>query len=89
MPTFISVHVTTCMTRQEVEKLTQRFVRDADGAVALRQCICNTIKGRMVCIWEASDAETLTGWLQRRQVKFRSEEEWLMEAQIDLRPIKN
>ena len=83
MPKFISVHVTSCMTRQDVQKLARRFALEGTGDVKSIKVQCDTVAGRMICEWEATNQDSLTDWLATRNVRFRSGEEWIAKIQIE------
>jgi hypothetical protein len=79
----ITAHITSCMTRQDLEKLVRRFMTESDGGVKSVRVQCDTMAGRMICEWEAPDSDTLTKWLAKRNVRFRSSEEWIMTVQME------
>ena len=85
MPKFLTTHVTSCMTRQDVEKLTKRFLAESSGDIKIQRVQCDTLEGRMICEWEAPDKETLVGWLEKRNVRFRSDQEWAIRVQMETR----
>ena len=84
MSRFVSAHVTNCMTRQDLEKLVRRFMTESDGGVKNLRTQCDTMAGRMICEWEAPDQDSLIKWLQKRNVRFRGTEEWLMVVQMEI-----
>ncbi len=49
MPKFISAHVTTQITRQQIEQLVKRFAEASSGGIRHLRLQCNTIVGRMIC----------------------------------------
>ncbi len=83
MPRFVSVHVTSCMTRQDVDRLVRRFFQDTSGDVRCLRVQCDTVAGRMVCEWEGPDSDTIKNWLVAKNVRFRGTEEWLMRVQME------
>jgi hypothetical protein len=83
VPKFVSAHIIACMTRQDVEKLVKRFVEESGHEVRSLRVQCDTVLGRMVCEWEAPDKETLVKWLERCNVRFRGNDEWVMRVQIE------
>lgn len=85
MPRFISAHVTTCMTRQDLDRLLKRLLREATAEVKLLHVNCDTVSGRMVCEWEAENQDDLVAWLGKRNVRFRGQEEWCMRVQLESR----
>ncbi|MSS71327.1 MAG: hypothetical protein EXS64_07540 [Candidatus Latescibacteria bacterium] len=84
MPKFITAHITSCMTRQDVERLVKRFAEESSDGVRNLRTQCDTVLGRMVCEWEAPDREALVRWLAGRNVRFRGQEEWVMHVQMEL-----
>lgn len=83
MPRYLTAHVTSCMTRQDVERLAKRFEVEGTGVIRHLRTVCDTVEGRMVCEWEAPDREALVDWLKQRSVRFRSDAEWIMAVQIE------
>lgn len=83
MPLFLSCHITTCMTRQDVDKLIKRFMRESDDTVRSLRVLCDTIAGRMLCEWKATDQETLVTWLNKRNVRIRGNDEWIIRVQME------
>lgn len=76
MPKFVSVHITTQITRQQIEQLVKRFADASNGGIRNLRLQCNTIVGRMICEWEAPDADALMEWLESLNVRFRGSGEW-------------
>jgi len=72
------------MTKQELEKLINRLLEDSSNDIKLTRCNCDTVSGRMVCEWEAGDAESLRKWLSHKNIQFRGESEWLMKVQLEV-----
>ena len=83
MPKFATVHVIACMTRQDVERLIKRFAEEESDGVKNLRLQCDTMSGRMICEWEASDRLTLVEWLKRCNVHLRGTSEWIMQVQIE------
>ena len=83
MSKFISAHIIACMTRQDVEKLVQRFADEASDGVKNLRVQCDTVSGRMVCEWQAPDMNTLVAWLKQRNVHLRGGGEWVMRVQLE------
>ena len=83
MPKFISAHVTTQITRQQIEQLVKRFAEAASGGIRNLRLQCNTIVGRMICEWEAPDADALMEWLESLNVRFRGSGEWMMRVDVE------
>ena len=83
MPAFISAHVITCMTRQDLDRLLRRLLNEgAEGEVKILNVRCDTVSGRMVCEWDAPSQDTLVAWLDARHIRFRSNEEWCMPVRL-------
>ena len=80
---FVSAHVIACMTRQDVERLVKRFVEESGDGVRNLSVRCDTVLGRMVCEWEAPEKDALVKWLEKRHVRFRGSDEWVMQVQIE------
>ena len=55
------------MTRQDVARLLKRFKEEENTDVSNIRVLCDTLSGRMVCEWEASDRVTLIEWLKKLQ----------------------
>lgn len=83
MPKFVSAHIIACMTRQDVEKLVRRFAEESSDGVKNLRVQCDTMLGRMICEWEAPDVGTLVKWLEKRNVRFRGSDEWVMRVQLE------
>jgi len=83
MTKFISVHVVACLTRQAITDLIRRFQSTSNDEVLHRHSWCDTVAGRMICEWEASDRETLLHWLERQNVRIRGQSEWVMQVQFE------
>jgi hypothetical protein len=83
MPRFVTAHITSCMTRQDLDKLVKRFMSESTQGVKNIRTYCDTMAGRMVCEWEAPDQATLVDWLKKRNVRFRGEDEWIMLVQME------
>lgn len=71
------------MTRQAIEQLIDRFGKESDNRVHHRHAWYDSIAGRMICEWEATDRQTLLEWLQQRHVQPRGEHEWVMQIQLE------
>lgn len=82
MPRYLSAHVITCMTRQDLKRLVTSFQADQDGPVQLVSARADTLAGRMVCEWESDRKETVVQWLENRGIHFRGSEEWIMQVQL-------
>ena len=80
---FVSAHAIACMTRQDVARLLQRFQEEANDDVSNIRVLCDTLSGRMVCEWEASDKLTLIEWLKKCNVQIRGTGEWVMSVQYE------
>ena len=80
---YITAHITSCMTRQDLEKLVRRFVTESSDGVTNRRVQCDTVAGRMVCEWEAPDSDALKAWLAKRNVRFRGADEWIITVQME------
>lgn len=80
---FVSAHAITCMTRQDVARLLKRFQEEANDDVCNIRVLCDTLSGRMVCEWEASDKLTLIEWLKKCNVQIRGTGEWVMSVQYE------
>lgn len=80
---FISAHAIACMTRQDVARLLKRFQEEANEDVRNMRVLCDTLSGRMVCEWEASDKLTLIEWLKKCNVQIRGTGEWVMSVQYE------
>jgi hypothetical protein len=85
MSRYLTAHVITCMTRQDLQRLITQFHRESTGPIKLLRADCDTQSGRMACEWEAPDREALVDWLARRRVRFRGQEEWVMKVQLEAR----
>ncbi|MCH8294532.1 hypothetical protein IH992_25900 [Candidatus Poribacteria bacterium] len=83
MPKFATVHVIACMTRQDVERLIKKFGEEENDKVRNLHVLCDTLSGRLICEWEASDRLTLVEWLKRCNVHLRGTSEWIMQVQIE------
>ena len=83
MAKFVSAHITTCMTRQDIDRLIRRFLNEGTDKVRLVRMQSDTIEGRMVCEWEAEDKESVVTWLSQRNVRFRGNEEWIIKIQME------
>ena len=62
MPRYLSIHTLACLTRQGAEALTQKL--HAASTVKTRRVLVNMIEGKMAVEFEASDRDTLEGWLR-------------------------
>lgn len=80
---FVSAHAIACMTRQDVARLLRRFREEANDDVKNIRVLCDTLSGRMVCEWEASDKLTLIEWLKKCNVQIRGTGEWVMSVQYE------
>ena len=80
---FVSAHAIACMTRQDVARLLKRFQEEANDDVCNIRVLCDTLSGRMVCEWEASDKLTLIEWLKKCNVQIRGTGEWIMSVQYE------
>lgn len=80
---FVSAHAIACMTRQDVARLMRRFQEEANDDVSNIRVLCDTLSGRMVCEWEASDKLTLIEWLKKCNVLIRGTGEWVMSVQYE------
>lgn len=80
---FVSAHAIACMTRQDVARLLKRFQEQANDDVNNIRVLCDTLSGRMVCEWEASDKLTLIEWLKKCNVQIRGTGEWIMSVQYE------
>jgi hypothetical protein len=83
MPRYVTVHVISCMTRQDVQRLIKRFDEEKDETVKNLRLLCDTRSGRMICEWDATDRLTLIEWLKRCNVQLRGGSEWVMQVQIE------
>lgn len=83
MPRFISTHVITCMTRQDLKRLVTRLQEDSQPECRLVHAAADTASGHLACTWDARDGEAVTAFLANHQVTFRSNAEWLMHVQFD------
>ncbi|NKB24387.1 MAG: hypothetical protein GKR87_08440 [Kiritimatiellae bacterium] len=83
MSKFVSAHITTCMTRQDVDKLVKRFIRESDEQIQSIRVLCDTVAGRMLCEWEAPDQDSLVTWLSKRNVRIRGSDEWIIPVQME------
>ncbi len=80
---FVSAHAIACMTRQDVARLLKRFQEEGNEDVSNIRVLCDTLSGRMVCEWEASDKLTLIEWLKKCNVQIRGTGEWVMSVQYE------
>ena len=80
---FVSAHVIACMTRQDLARLLKRFQEEANEDVNNIRVLCDTLSGRIVCEWEASDKLTLIEWLKKCNVQLRGTGEWVMSVQYE------
>jgi len=83
MKQFLSAHVVACLTRQAVTGLTERFQQESGEHVKHLHSWCDTMSGRMICQWSATDKETLLEWLENRNVRIRGSSEWIMQVQFE------
>ena len=83
MPKFVSTHAIACMTRQDVGRLLKRFKEEENDDVSNIRVLCDTLSGRMVCEWEASDRIVLIEWLKKCNVQIRGTGEWIMAVQYE------
>ena len=83
MPKFVSAHVIACMTRQDVARLLKRFKEEENSDVRNIRVLCDTLSGRMICEWEASNRPTLIEWLKKCNVQIRGTGEWIMAVQYE------
>ena len=83
MPKFVSTHVIACMTRQDVARLLKRFKEEENTDVRNIRVLCDTLSGRMVCEWEASNRVALIEWLKKCNVQIRGTGEWIMAVQYE------
>lgn len=74
------------MTRQDVKRLVEQFQHDSNEAVELTGAQVDTMSGRMICRWNAQSKDILTGWLEQRNILFRSADEWVMQVQLENGP---
>jgi len=81
MAQFVSVHVISCMTRQDLQRLVKRMAADTESGVRFIRLQGDTVSARMVCEWEATDRDTLVAWLEKHNIRFRGNEEWVMKVQ--------
>lgn len=80
---FVSAHAIACMTRQDVARLLQRFQEEGNEDVSNIRVLCDTLSGRLICEWEASDKLTLIEWLKKCNVQLRGTGEWIMTVQYE------
>lgn len=83
MTKFISVHITSCMTRQALANIIKGFGKNSTDNVRHVHTWSDTLSGRMVCEWEATDKETLTNWLGEQMIFFRGEHEWVIPVELE------
>lgn len=83
MSKFISVHITSCMTKQALTTIIIGFGKNSNDDVQHLHTWCDTLSGRMVCEWEAIDKETLTKWLGEQMIFFRGEHEWVVPVELE------
>ena len=83
MNKYISVHVVACLTRQAISNLIQGFKQNENDQVKHLHSWCDTVAGRMINEWQATDKETLIDWLEKQNIKFRGDSEWLIQVQFE------
>ncbi len=83
MKQFLSAHVVACLTRQTVTGLIERFQKESGEHVQHLHSWCDTMSGRMICHWMATDKEALLEWLEDRNVRIRGSSEWIMQVQFE------
>mgnify|MGYP006278778029 CR=1 FL=1 len=83
MKKFVTVHVIACLTKQDIQRLVERFYEASDDRVRNHRVWADNVSGRMVCEWSAVDRETLVAWLEDQNVRLRGESEWVIQAQLE------
>ena len=71
------------MTRQDVTRLLKRFKEEENDDVRNIRVLCDTLSGRMICEWEASNRMALIEWLKKCNVQIRGTGEWVMAIQYE------
>ena len=71
------------MTRQDMERLIKKISEEENDEVRNLRLLYDTLSGRLICEWQASDRLTLVEWLKRCNVHLRGTSEWIMQVQIE------
>jgi hypothetical protein len=78
VPRYISQHTIACLTRQALQALITELKRDE--TVKTVRCVSDSLEGKLLCEFEASDKETVLALLavhnMRPQWVMRVEHEW-------------
>jgi hypothetical protein len=78
MPRYLSQHTIACLTRQALGALIAELKRDE--TVRTVRCVSDSLEGKLLCEFEASDKEAVVAFLtthhMRPQWVMRVENEW-------------
>jgi hypothetical protein len=68
MPKFMSSHTVPAgaMKRENVDQLAQ--AAKSDPAIKPHRSFCNLSEGKIMCVMEAPDKQTLAAWFEKMQV---------------------
>lgn len=77
MPRYLSLHTLACLTRQGAAQLTERIF--SATRVKARRVQVNMMEGKMIVEFEASDRDTLKGWLEAEGFHY----DWLMRIEFE------
>ena len=77
MPRYLSLHTLACLTRQGAVQLTERIF--SATRVKARRVQVNMMEGKMIVEFEASDRDTLQGWLEAEGFHY----DWLMRIEFE------
>ncbi len=72
------------MTRQALKGLIEGFGKNSNDQVRHLHTWSDTMAGRMVCEWEATDKETLINWLGEQMIFFRGDHEWVIPVELEV-----